>query len=144
MIRNAEWGSRKTFSIEIVGLVYFLTVVIAGVILVYQPAQVALLNQEARCLERHLHDLKLRNEDLKKMVASMESLTFIEAQARNTLGMVEPEQVKSVVVNAGPQEHQPASADNYAADEPARGIFAWLSRIAEFMKDSVAVAKGRQ
>ena len=102
MIRNAELTSRRTISIQMVGLVYFIAVVIAGVILVYQPARVAHLNQEVRRLERQLHDLKLRNEDLKRTVASMESLTYIEAQARNVLGMVDPEQVKSVVVNTDP------------------------------------------
>ena len=144
MIKNVEWSSKRTFSIEILGLIYFLTIVLAGVMLVYQPARVAHLNQEVRHLEKQLHDLKLRNEDLKKMVASMESLTYIEAQARTKLGMVEPEQVKSVIVATGPQEHQPARGESYATAEPTRGILAWLSRIAEFMKDSVAVAKGKQ
>jgi cell division protein FtsB len=144
MIRKAELTSIRTISIQMVGLVYFIAVVIAGVILVYQPARVAHLNQEVRRLERQLHDLKLRNEDLKRTVASMESLTYIEAQARNVLGMVDPEQVKSVVVNTDPGEHRPTEEGAYAHAEPAQGILAWLNRIAEFMKQRIAVAKGLQ
>ncbi|HHY11194.1 MAG TPA: hypothetical protein GX529_01050 [Firmicutes bacterium] len=145
MIRNIELASRKNLSIEVVGVLYFAAVVIAGIILVCQPAKVAHMNQEVRRLNTQLHDLKLRNEDLKRMVATMESLTFIEAQARDNFGMVDPDQVKSVVVNIAPGEYEVAGEENSLnATEPAQGIFAWLNRIAQLMKDSIAVAKGRQ
>ena len=64
---------------------------------VWQPAQVATMNQELMALEETLKDLKMRNEDLKRTVATMESLTFIEAQARDVLGMTDPIQVLSLI-----------------------------------------------
>ena len=90
MIRNAEFAPRKTYSIQIAGLIYFIAVVIAGVMLVCQPARVAHLNQEVRRMEKHLHDLKLRNEDLKRTVASMESLSFIELKHVTSLEWSSP------------------------------------------------------
>ncbi len=145
MTNSVELTSRKSCPIEVIGLLYFVLFVAAGVMLVYQPAKVARLSQEAAKLNVQLHDLKLRNEDLKRGVAAMESLAFIEAQARDELGMVDPEHVKSVTVNLAPKENLLAENNvPHDAQESPQGIYAWLSRIAQFMKHSIAVAKGQQ
>ncbi len=145
MIRDVELNSKKNLSLEVLGILYFVLIVTAGVILVCQPAKVARMSQEVRHLETKLRDLKLRNEDLKRMVATMESLTFVESQARDSLGMVDPEQVRSVAVNIETQSPDfPGEQNVDTAEKPAQGIFAWLNRIAEFMRNSIAVAKGRQ
>lgn len=145
MIRDVELNSKKSLSVEVAGIIYFVLIVTAGIILVCQPARVAHMNQEARVLETKLRDLKLRNEDLKRMVATMESLTFVESQARDNLGMVDPKQVKSVAVNTETQSPEVTKEQTAStAEKPAHGIFAWVARIAEFMRNSIAVAQGRQ
>ncbi len=145
MIRNAELNSRKTVSLELFGMLYFAVIVAAGIMLVWQPARVASMNQELGRLEATLRDLKMRNEDLKRMVATMESLTFIEAQARDGFGMVEPVQVRPLAVNTE-DTHLSTGEElsHITAMEPGQtGILAWLSRIAQFMKNSIAVAKAK-
>ncbi len=145
MIRNAELNSRKAVSLEVFGVLYFAVIVAAGIMLVWQPARVASMNQELGRLEATLRDLKMRNEDLKRTVATMESLTFIEAQARDVLGMVDPVQVRALAVNT---EYMHLSTEeelgHITAMEPGQtGILGWINRIAQFMKNSIAVAKAK-
>ena len=145
MIRNAELNSRKAVSLEVFGVLYFAVIVAAGIMLVWQPARVASMNQELGRLEATLRDLKMRNEDLKRTVATMESLTFVEAQARDILGMVDPVQVRPLAVNT---EDTPLSTEeelsHITAMEPGQtGILGWINRIAQFMKNSIAVAKAK-
>ncbi len=146
MIRNPELDSKKSVPIEFFGILYFGLLVAVGLMLVWQPAQVATMNQELMALEETLKDLKMRNEDLKRTVATMESLTFIEAQARDVLGMTDPIQVRAVAVNIdNTNAVVKEDSDQLTADEQAPGgLFAWISRVAEFMRDNLIAAKERR
>ncbi|HHY69658.1 MAG TPA: septum formation initiator family protein [Bacillota bacterium] len=146
MIKDFEIDSRKSVPVEVFGILYFGLLVIIGIALVWQPAKVATMNQELMALEATLQDLKMRNEDLKRIVATMESLAFIEAQARDVLGMVDPEQVRAIAVNLQDTEilNEPGS-EHVAVSEPEQtGIVAWFSRIVEFMRDNLTAAKERR
>ena len=143
MIRNAELNFKKSMSLELFGMLYFALIVTAGIVLVWQPARVASMNQEISRLEMTLRDLKMRNENLKRTVATMESLTYIEAQARDDLGMVDPLQVRSFAAATGTELKTGQELDQITAiEESQTGILAWLDRIAQFMRNSIAVAKG--
>jgi hypothetical protein len=76
----------------------------------------------------------------------MESLTFIEAQARDVLGMTDPIQVRAVAVNIdNTNAIAKEDSDQLTADEQAPGgFFAWISRVAEFMRDNLIAAKERR
>lgn len=145
MTKTVRIITGKSFSIEVIGIIYFTIIVIAGVILVGQPAKIARLNQKAAQLTTQLQDLKLRNENLKRTVASMESLTYIETQARNDLGMKEPDQVRSVAINIEHERSDGSIDQNHlAVEKSSKGIYTWLDRIAEFMKHRIVVAKKRR
>lgn len=151
MIRNAEFNSGKSIPIEVFGIIYFILLVAAGIILVWQPAQIAQMNQEINRLEIRLQDLKMRNEDLKKQVASLESLTYIEHQARTRLGMVDPKEVKVFALSedqlhsaAAQQPHERMTAQQIQEKKTDISIFSLFRRIAQIFGTREAVARGQR
>jgi cell division protein FtsB len=150
MIRNAdvsgvsigvvkERRQGKSLPVEVLGLLYFAAIVIAGIILVWQPATVAQMNERSQELEITLKDLKMRNEDLKKTVSSLESLDYIEHEARTRLGMVDPSVVKTITVKED-QTPQVIAVSQETVTE--KGILSLLSRIAQVFGTKQATAKG--
>ncbi|HHY75213.1 MAG TPA: hypothetical protein GX500_00350 [Firmicutes bacterium] len=139
--RKARRQHARSMPLEVVGIVYFLMAVLAGCLLVLQPARVAQYNEMIAIKERELQALKLTNEDLKKAVSYAESLEFVEKEARTTLGMVDPEEVKALqvpVTRAGMV---------FAGLEPAQepgGILSLIGRIAQIFGVKEATAKGSE
>jgi cell division protein FtsB len=132
----------RSMPLEIFGIAYFLLIVAAGCLLVLQPARVAQFNETIALKERELQSLKLKNEDLKKAVSYAESLGFVESEARMTLGMVDPDQVKALEVTVS-QETSPAFAAVQPESEPS-GILSLIGRIAQIFGVKEATAKGQE
>ncbi len=128
--------------LEVLGIGYFLLLVLVGVALVWQPAKMTQVGQSATELQATLQDLRLRYEDLKKTVANMESLAYFETEARERLGMVEPEQVRICEI---PEHLGLAAFDSNSSladkDEP-NGISLLIARIAGMFSINQATAKG--
>ncbi len=154
MIRNAEVytgattmprerRSKARFPMEVVGILYFLLLVGSGMLLVWQPARIAQVNDRVQNLECTLHELRLRNEDLKKTVAQVEALSYVEKAARDRLGMVDPSEIRTVSLpdtSANSQESAVASGK----DSQHGGIFSLYRRIAQILKSGEATAKERR
>ncbi|HHX27766.1 MAG: FtsB family cell division protein [Bacillota bacterium] len=140
--RRVRRQAVRSVPLEVFGMAYFLIIVMAGSLLVLQPARVAQINETVALKERELQSLKLRNEDLKKAVAYVESLEFIESEARGTLGMVDPGDVKALEV---PAERE--SSFVLASVEPKSersGILSLIGRIAQIFGVKEATAKGQR
>lgn len=132
-------AAREGLPMEFFGMIYFLLVVLAGGILVWQPARIAQVNQSIAALETKLDDLRMRNESLKQSLSRMESLDYVEKEARTRLGMVSPEEVRTFSLTE-------AATQSFASaprQEPkAGGIMALIGRIAQIFGVKEAVAKG--
>ena len=125
---------------EVIGIAYFLLIVIAGGLLVMQPARVAQIGERIAARERELQSLSFRNEDLKRTVAYVESLEFVEKEARTTLGMVDPGEVKALPI---PSVQQSSVLLAGSFDEPeSGGILSLIGRIAQIFGVREATAKG--
>ncbi len=129
--------------LEILGIAYLIVMMAVGVILVAQPARVTQANARLGKLEAELHELRLRNENLKKTVAFMESLTFVESEARYKLGMVDPCEVRTFSI---PAETYVACSDvdGIAGEdiEEVGGIRSLIARIAGIFGTREVIAKG--
>lgn len=153
MIRNAEVcagatmprerRSRARFPVEVVGLLYFLLLVGGGMLLVWQPARVAQVNDRVQNLEHTLHELRLRNEDLKKTVAQVEALSYVERAARERLGMVDPSEIRTVSLPEATVNSQEVAVAS-GKDSQQGGIFSLYRRIAQIFKSGEATAKERR
>lgn len=140
--RRVKRQAKRAMPLEFLGIAYFLLVVAAGGLLVMQPAQVAQIGESIATRERELQSLKLRNEDLKKTVAYVESLDFVEKEARTTLGMVDPGEVKALEVPLARQSSAVlASADS---ETKSSGILSLIGRIAQIFGVREATAKGQR
>jgi cell division protein FtsB len=129
--------------VEVLGLLYFMVILGAGLVLVWQPARVAQHTSEINKLEAVLKDLKLRNEDLKKTVAGMESLRYVETQARERLGMVDPTDVRTCqILEVAPREDSGITMAS-SAEPRQTGIMSVLARIAQIFGSKEAIAKGQ-
>ncbi len=133
MIKNAVYpgASRRAkmkVPVELVGIMYFLLLVGCGVLLVSQPARIAQVDASVRSLERSLHDIKLKNEDLKKKVAQVEALSFVEKEAKGRLGMVEPSVIRTVALPESP-EIPNESVASAGKDSGTEGILSLYRRI---------------
>ncbi|HHW26891.1 MAG TPA: septum formation initiator family protein [Firmicutes bacterium] len=139
--------SRRTRSVgvpvEILGLLYFIIILGAGLLLVWQPAKVAEITSQINKLEATLQDVKLRNEDLKKTVAAMESLSYIEAEARNRLGMVDPTEVRTCEILEVTPAMGPGISVASNAEPKQTGIMAVWARITQIFGSREAIAKGK-
>ncbi len=144
MIRNAELpgsgpGAARRYRptrasavpLELLGIAYFVLMVALGVILVWQPARMTQVSAAASQLQKDLQDVRLRNEDLKKTVAKMESLSYVESEAKGRLGMVVPAEVRTCAVSQNVSLAAFDTGQNVVADkaEPA-GIRSLIARIA--------------
>lgn len=140
-----EKSHARHVPVEVIAIAYFVILLLAGVLLVWQPAKIAQMNERISQLESTLQDLKLRNEDLKKAVAARESLQYVEFEARNRLGMVDPNQVQTIRV---PPEN--SSGIGYVASVPTKqsqgrsGIFGIIDRIAQIFGAREVTAKGKK
>jgi cell division protein FtsB len=128
--------------VELLGLLYFVVILGAGLVLVWQPARVAQVTSEINKLENTLKDLKLRNEDLKKTVAGMESLGYVESQARERLGMVDPTDIRTCqILEVAPSKEVGVTVAS-GAEPKQTGIMSVLARIAQIFGSKEAIAKG--
>lgn len=138
--RRSKRQAKRAVPLEVIGIAYFLLIVIAGGLLVMQPARVAQIGERIAARERELQSLKLRNEDLKRTVAYVESLEFVEKEARTTLGMVDPGEVKALPI---PSVQQSSVLLAGSFDEPeSGGILSLIGRIAQIFGVREATAKG--
>lgn len=140
--RRARRQSARSMPLEFFGIAYFLLIVLAGCLLVLQPARVAQYNETIALKERELQALKLTNEDLRKAVSYAESLEFVEKEARATLGMVDPGEVKALEVNVSQ-----ANSAVFASAQPkpdSGGILSLFGRIAQIFGVKEATAKGQE
>ena len=132
---------REGLPIEFLGILYFIMIVLAGVVLVWQPARVAEMNERIAGLEATLQGLRMRNESLKQAVTGVESLDYVEKEARTRLGMVFPEEVRTFSVTETVRES--ATVASLPKDETKTGgIFGLIGRIAQIFGVREAIAKG--
>ncbi len=147
--RRSRRPGRQGLPMEFFGVLYFCLVVLAGGLLVWQPARVAQMNERIAKLEVSLQDLRMQSESLKKQVSAIESLDYVEKEAKTRLGMVSPSEVRTFAVNESSQGDpslQLASASSQASQDEVRtgGIFSLISRIAEIFGTKEATAKGQR
>jgi cell division protein FtsB len=136
-------AGREGLPVELLGMLYFLLVVLAGGILVWQPARVAQVNERMAGLETSLQELRMRNESLKKSVSAIESLDYVEKEARTRLGMVSPQEVRTFSITETAKEPvQVASLPK--EDTRTGGIFSLFGRIAQIFGVKQAIAKGQR
>ncbi len=141
--RARRRASREGLPVEVLGVAYFLLVVLAGGILVWQPARVAEMNQEIAALDSTLKDLKMQSEALRKTVSAVESLDYVEKEARVRLGMVSPAEVRTFSVSESSKEV--TSVASLPREEPkAGGILSLFGRIAQIFGMKEATAKGQR
>lgn len=132
-------AAREGLPVEFLGMAYFLLLVLAGGILVWQPARIAQVNQRIASMEASLNDLRMHNESLKQTLSSMESLQYVEKEARTRLGMVSPDEVRTFALTETPTQ----TFAQASQEEPeAGGILGLLGRIAQIFGVREAVAKG--
>jgi len=141
--RRQRRASREGLPLEFFGIVYFLLVVLAGGILVWQPARVAEMNQQMAVLDSTLQGLKMQSEALRKTVSGIESLDYVEKEARTRLGMVSPGEVRTFSVSESSREI--VSVASLPKVEPKTGgILSLLGRIAQIFGVREATAKGQR
>jgi len=135
---------REGVPVEIFGVAYLLIMVLAGGALVWQPARIAQMNEQIAELDSTLKELKMRSEALKKTVSTIESLDYVEKEARNRLGMVSPEEVRTISV--AESELTTAASVKNLPDEKAQtgGIMSLFGRIAQIFGVREATAKGQR
>jgi len=126
--------------VEVLGLALFFALGAIGILLVMEPARAAHVGDVIAARERELASLRLRNEDLKKTVANVLSLEFVEHEARTALGMVDPEEVKALAV-APTHDYLAAVAEDPAVATKS-GILSFIGRIAGIFRVPEATAKG--
>jgi len=156
MIRNPAMETttvscrRRTRSgglpLEAVGILYLGMAVLLGLMLVWQPANVADLAHRASDLEKQVDALKLENENLKAEVSRLESLSYVESVAKTRLGMVEPPEIKTATMVALDLGDSRASSE-IVAEKTGRGpggIMGILQRIAEIFGGRGVEAGGQK
>lgn len=141
--RRADRATRQGLPVEFFGVLYFCLLVLAGGILVWQPAKVAQMNQQMAKLEATLQDLRMQSESLKKTVAAIESLDYVEKEARTRLGMVSPTEVRTFAMT------ETAAPSMQLASLPQEqvksgGILSLFGRIAQIFGAREATAKGQR
>lgn len=141
--RRAGRAARQGLPMEFFGVLYFCLVVLAGGILVWQPARVAQMNQQMAKLEATLQDLRMQSESLKKTVSAIESLDYVEREARTRLGMVSPTEVRTFAMT------ETAAPSMQLASLPQEqvksgGILSLFGRIAQIFGAREATAKGQR
>ena len=136
---------RDGVPVEVLGVAYLLIVVLAGGALVWQPARIAQMNQQIAELDSTLRELKMRSEALKKTVSTIESLDYIEKEARSRFGMVSPEEVRTISVTES-EVLSAASVAKNLPDEKSQtgGIMSLFGRIAQIFGVREATAKGKR
>jgi cell division protein FtsB len=127
---------------EFFGVIYFCLVILAGGILVWQPARVAQMNEQISRLETRLQDLRMQSESLKKTVSAIESLDYVEKEAKTRLGMVSPAEVRTFAITESSASMQVASLPEEEVKEG--GILSLFSRIAQIFGAREAIAKGQR
>lgn len=140
--RRVRRDARDGLPMEVLGIVYFLLIVFAGGVLVWQPARIAEMNERIAELDSALQGLKMQSEALRKTVSGIESLEYVEREARTRLGMVSPEEVKTLSLSEPSREAMRVAS--LPGEEPeSRGIMSLFGRIAQIFGVKEATAKGR-
>ena len=127
--------------IEVLSLMYFAVILGLGLVLVWQPARVTQVTSDINRLEATLKDLKLRNEDLKKTVAGMESLDYVESLARGRLGMVDPTEIRTCEILEAVPSGGSGATMALRTEPEGTGIMSVLARIAQIFGGGEATAK---
>jgi len=140
--RRTQRATRQGLPIEFFGVLYFCLLVLAGGILVWQPAKVAQMNEEIAGLQVTLQDLRMQSESLKKSVSAIESLDYVAKEAKTRLGMVAPEEVRTFSVENVAVSYELASLPQ--EDSETGGIFSLFGRIAQIFGAREATAKGQR
>lgn len=140
--RRTQRAARQGLPIEFFGVLYFCLLVVAGGILVWQPAKVAQMNEEIAELQTTLQDLRMQSESLKKSVSAVESLDYVSKEAKTRLGMVAPEEVRTFSVENVAVSYELASLPQ--EDVETGGIFSLFGRIAQIFGAREATAKGHR
>lgn len=143
--RRPQRAARQGLPMEFFGVLYFCLVILAGGILVWQPARVAQINEQIARLDATLQDLRMQSESLKKTVSAIESLDYVEEEARTRLGMVSPEEVRTFALTESVAESSYAMAASLPQEETnAGGILSLFGRIAQIFGAREATAKGQR
>ncbi|MBE3520280.1 MAG: septum formation initiator family protein [Firmicutes bacterium] len=144
--RARRRGRTTGLPIEAVGILYLVVAVLFGLMLVWQPANLANLAHRARELERQVEALKVENHSLKAELSRLESLSYVESVAKTKLGMVEPPQVKTAAVVALDTGDFGASSGAIAeaTNRKPEGIMGIVQRIAEIFGGRGVEAGGRK
>ncbi len=141
--RRHRRAAREGLPMEFFGIVYFCLVILAGGILVWQPAKVAQMNEQIAKLETTLQDLKMQSESLKKTVSAVESLDYVEKEAKARLGMVSPQEVRTFSITES--ANAPLQVASLPKEEAKNGgIFSLFGRIAQIFGAREAIAKGQR
>ncbi|MEX0974090.1 MAG: septum formation initiator family protein [Bacillota bacterium] len=128
---------------EFFGVLYFCLVILAGGILVWQPARVAQMNEQITRLDAELQDLRMQSESLKKTVSAIESLGYVEKEAKTRLGMVSPQEVRTFSLSENANESLEI-ASLPKEEVKTGGIFSLFGRIAQIFGAREATAKGQR
>lgn len=140
--RPARRARSVGLPVEILGLLYFIVILGLGLMLVWQPARVTQVTSDINRLEAGLKDLKLKNEDLKKTVAGMESLDYVESLARGRLGMVDPAEIRTCEILEAVPSGGGAGVTIASTTKPEEtGIMSVLARIVQIFGGGEATAK---
>ena len=136
---------REGVPVELLGVAYLLVIVLAGGVLVWQPAHIAEMNQQIAELDSTLQELKMRSEALKKTVSTIESLDYVEREARTRLGMVSPGEIRTVSVPEPGLTADAAKTASLPGDKlQTGGIMSLFGRIAQIFGVKEATAKGQR
>ncbi len=132
--------------VEAIGILYLVVAVLFGLMLVWQPANLANLAHQARELERRVEALKVENHNLRAELSKIESLSYVEFVAKTKLGMVEPPEVKTAAVVAFDTHDFSLSSGTIpeATGRKPGGIMGIVQRIAEIFGGRGVEAGGRK
>jgi len=142
--RRSQRVARQGLPMEFFGVLYFCLVILAGGILVWQPARVAQMNEQIGSLTATLQDLRMQSESLKKTVSAIESLDYVEEEARTRLGMVSPEEVRTFAVSESVLQGSYEVASLPQDETNTGGILSLFGRIAQIFGARQATAKGQR
>lgn len=141
--RRQSRVARQGLPMEFFGVLYFCLVILAGGILVWQPARVAQMNEQITRLDAELQDLRMQSESLKKTVSAIESLDYVEKEAKTRLGMVSPQEVRTFSLSENANESLEI-ASLPKEEVKTGGIFSLFGRIAQIFGAREATAKGQR
>ncbi|MEJ6950942.1 FtsB family cell division protein [Natronospora cellulosivora (SeqCode)] len=107
--RKNNNNNRNRNNVSLSTLLSFLIIIVFCITLtasyIYQFVQIAHLNYDINNLDTQLSELRVENNALSLALAKERSIVRIENIARSELGMVEPDDVKIVILNNNGQDY---------------------------------------